>query len=300
VRYNGQVTASPPPLPPGRTLTLPGRGTTFVRDLPGPTPDAPTVFLLHGLGATADINWFPSYFPLGRHFRVVAMDHRGHGQGIRSWRPFRLEDCADDVAAVAAALDFDRVVLVGYSMGGPIAQLTWRRHRGLVAGLVLCATARSFASRDPRQRLLLSSLVGLSVAARVTPAGVRSRVTENLIASRVQGRPRAEWAAEEFRRGDTSTILQAASAVGRYRATPWIGEVDVPTAVIVTERDALISPDRQRRLAESIAGATTSSVDGDHAACIMAAHRFVPALVDACAGVVTRAGTQPEPSSPRR
>jgi pimeloyl-ACP methyl ester carboxylesterase len=302
VSYNGQVTPAPPPLPPGRTLALPGRGTTFVRDLAGPTPDAPTVFLLHGLGATADVNWFPSYFPLARHFRVVAMDHRGHGRGIRSWRPFRLEDCADDVAAVADALGLDRAVLVGYSMGGPIAQLTWRRHRDLVAGLVLCATARSFASRDPRQRLLMSSLVGLSVAARITPAGVRSRVTENLIASRVQGRPQAEWAAEEFRRGDTSTILQAASAIGRYRATPWIGEVDVPTAVVVTERDTLIAPVRQHRLAESIPGAVTYSVDGDHAACVMAARRFVPVLVEACANVVSRSQSrnQQEPSSPRR
>src|SRR5260221_3446600 len=127
-----------PPLPPGHRLRLPGRGTTFVRDLAGP-PGAPTVFLLHGWTATADLNWFRSYAALGQRFRVLAIDHRGHGRGLQSWRPFRLEDCADDVAAVCRELGVQSAIPVGYSMGGPVAQLTWKRHRDLVSGLVLCA-----------------------------------------------------------------------------------------------------------------------------------------------------------------
>src|SRR5688500_16415489 len=132
-----------PPLPPGRRLKLPGRGTTFVREMEGP-PGAPTLVLLHGLGVSADLNWFRCYDALGRRYRVIAMAHRGHGRGIRSSRPFRLADCADDVAAVADELGIERVIPVGYSMGGPITQLVWKRHPDRVAGLVLCATARSF------------------------------------------------------------------------------------------------------------------------------------------------------------
>jgi pimeloyl-ACP methyl ester carboxylesterase len=290
--------AAGPRLPPGRRLDLPRRGTTFIRDLAGPSPDAPTVFLLHGLGANADVNWFTSYFELGRRFRVVAIDHRGHGRGIRTWRPFRLEDCADDVAAVARELGLSSIIPVGYSMGGPIAQLTWRRHRDLVDGLVLCATARSFGSRDPRVRLLWSSLLPLSAAARVTPARVRNRVAENFITARTQGRPLAEWAGDELRRGDPALIMQAASAVGRFRSSEWIGSVDVPAAVVLTTRDQLVPPLRQRRLAESIAGARVYPVDGDHAACVTAPRLFVPALVAACEDVSTRARARRRPASP--
>src|SRR3954449_7851087 len=96
------VDVAAPPLPPGRTVELPGRGTTFVRELPGP-PGAPTVVLLHGWTATADLNFYTCYDALGEHFRVLAFDHRGHGRGIRSRRRFRLEDCADDVAELLDA-----------------------------------------------------------------------------------------------------------------------------------------------------------------------------------------------------
>src|SRR4051794_13728003 len=104
-----------PSLPPGRAVELPGRGTTFVREVEGP-PGAPTVVLLHGWTATADLNWFPSFGPLGRRFHVVALDHRGHGRGIRTSAPFRLEDCADDVVALGDVLGLDRFVVAGYSM----------------------------------------------------------------------------------------------------------------------------------------------------------------------------------------
>ena len=278
---------SEPWLPPGDTVHLRGRGTTFIRELPGPV-GAPTVILLHGLSATADLNWFTAYKALGRHFRVVAIDHRGHGRGIRTWRQFRLEDCADDVAALARELEIDSFIAAGYSMGGPIAQLTWRRHRDMVDGLVLCATARSFANRDARTRLLLSGLLPLSAAARLTPPALRMRVANRLIETRAQRRPMQDWAMSELRRGDPASIMQAASAVGRFRSSDWIGDVDVPTAVVVTLNDQLVSPRRQLLLAETIAGATVHQVEGDHAACVMAANRFVPALVAACQDVSAR------------
>src|SRR3954454_20650831 len=109
------VDVAAPPLPPGRTVELPGRGTTFVREVSGP-PGAATVVLLHGWTVTADLNWFTSYAALGRRFHVVALDHCGHGQGISCRRPFRLEDCADDVAALAEVLGLRQVIVAGYSM----------------------------------------------------------------------------------------------------------------------------------------------------------------------------------------
>lgn len=278
-----------PPLPPGRHVLLPGRGRTFVRELDGP-PGAPTLLLLHGWTVTADLNWFACYETLGQRFRVVAIDHRGHGRGIRSWRPFRLEDCADDAAALAAALGVEELVAVGYSMGGPVAQLLARRHPALVAGLVLCATATSFSGRTVQDRVYFSGLLGLSVASRITPGAVRRQVADNLIRRRVQGSPLAEWGLAEMGRNDSSALLEAGWAIGRFRSEEWVGQLDRPATVVVTARDQAVPPERQRRLAAALPDARVVEVDGDHGCCVNDPDRFVAVLSDACADVAARAG----------
>src|SRR4051794_7036067 len=281
------MTASPPiSLPPGRPVFLPGRGTTFARELPGP-PGAPTVVLLHGWTATADLNWFPSYEALGRHFRVIALDHRGHGRGIRSRRPFRLSDCADDAVALARELGVERFVAVGYSMGGPIAQLTWKRHRDVVSGLVLCATATRFAPSNPRTQALFGGMYGLSVAARLTPPAIRRRVMEDVVTRRVAGSDLGDWAGVELRRNDPASLLQAGAAIGRFDSREWIGEVDVPTAVVVTKDDQLVHTHRQVALAKAIPRSMVFEVHGGHAVCVERPSAFVPVLVKACRAVST-------------
>ena len=85
-------------------------------------------------------------------------------------------------------------------------------------------------------------------------------------------------------------MLQAAGAVGGFSSHDWIGEVDVPAAVLVTTRDEMVPPDRQRSLAASIPGARVYEVEGDHGACVANADVFVPALIAACHDVATRAG----------
>jgi len=248
------------------------------------------VILLHGWTVTADLNWYQCYEALGHHFRVVAMDHRGHGRGIRSRRPFRLEDCADDVAALAQALGLGPAILVGYSMGGPVALLTWRRHPGLVAGMALCATAARFSRQDPSERLFYSSLLGLSVAARLAPDIVRRPLATAFARRRVEGLPLSDWLTEELVSGDPAAVLQAGSAIGSFDARSWLPQVNVPTAVVVTASDTVVSPRRQRALALAIPGASLHEVHGDHGACVSDPERFVPVLVEACLSVARQAG----------
>jgi 3-oxoadipate enol-lactonase len=265
---------------------LPGRGITFVREAAGP-PGAQTLLLLHGLGANADLNWFTCFGALGREFRVLAIDQRGHGRGIRSGARFHFSDCADDAVALADALGVDRFIVVGYSMGGPVAQLIWRRHPDRVAGLVLCATSRDF-SGTPRERMTFAFLPGLSTAIRVAPPRLRRGLMNNAIAGRLGESPLARWAAYELGRNDPAAMMAAAAALGRFSSREWIGEVDVPAAVVLTMRDSLVPPHRQRKLAAAIPRATVHPVDADHGACAAAPHLFVPALLDACRSVAAR------------
>ena len=274
---------------PGRWLDLGRRGRTWIRESPGPE-GAPTLLMLHGLGATGGLNWAGCQTFLADRFRVVTIDHRGHGRGIRT-RDFRLEDCADDVAACVEALGIDNPIAVGYSMGGPIASLVWRRHPGLLDGLVLCATSRNFRG-SPGEKLSFGAmgLVGTAPVWMPPRMGRALGATLGAIPLPEMGPVRdVRWAVEEVSGHDPRSIMQAAAAIGRFNSAGWIGGVDIPTSVVVTTSDRVVPPMRQFRMARSIEHASVHCVDVGHF-CVGGGTpkvRFLAALRDACLEVAT-------------
>ena len=278
-----------PVLPVGRRVELPGRGTTFVREVPGP-PGAPVLVLLHGLGASGGLNWRQCFRPLSRRYRVIAVDLRGHARGLRSSRRFRLADCADDVAALLDVLEIDSAVMVGYSMGGPVAQLLWQRHPDRVAGLVLCATSNRFMAGRRERVVFVTAMSALAGTSRF--GGLVTRLPVDVARRFGAGAPRPRpdsvqrWARLEMRRHDWRMVAEAAHSIGSFNSTSWIGGVDVPTAVVLTARDEAVPPKDQRRLATLIPGATVHTVEDSHLACTRPP--FTHTLQHACDDVARR------------
>ncbi len=95
------------------------------------------LLLLHGFGNEAHI-WDDFAPEVAPYYRTLALDHRGHGESF--WDPERrydLDTLVRDVEAVTAALDIERLVLVGHSLGGRVATLFAGRHPERLAGVVL-------------------------------------------------------------------------------------------------------------------------------------------------------------------
>jgi 3-oxoadipate enol-lactonase len=285
---NGHL-GSGPDVAPGRLVELRGRPPVFVHESAGP-PDAPALMLLHGLGATGALNWSSAFGPLSEHFRIVAPDHRGHGRTPAGSEPFTLSGCADDAFAVADALGVARFIAVGYSMGGPIAQLMWRRQPNRIDGLVLAATSRDFGGRV-RDRLMFGILPVL-LAATSVPGYRRLRASAlSLLAPRFAGPPDRAWVVAELARAEPRAIIQAATELGRFTSRRWIDDVDVPTSVVVAMDDQLVPARRQLRLARSIPGAVAAFVNGDHYSAGRFDGDFVSVLVHECRAVARRAHT---------
>jgi pimeloyl-ACP methyl ester carboxylesterase len=278
----------PEEVPPGRFVELPGRGTTFVRELPGP-PGSRTVILLHGLLGTAGTNWLTAMKPLGERFRVVALDLRGHGRGLRPREGFRLTDNADDVAATASALGISSAILGGYSMGGAIAQSVWRRHRDLVDGLVFAATSYQFV-HGAQPRVFLSAWASwgaqttrvAEIASRVPWRVARGFVPTLVSTSGSLG----AWGADEMWRHHPRSVIEASREMSMYDAESWIGDIDVPTAVVLTTRDNAVEPLWQLRLARSIPGTRVHPIADGHVACATTA--FGSVFTEACSDVANR------------
>jgi 3-oxoadipate enol-lactonase len=274
---------------PARTLIAPDRGELFLRDSGG---DGPAVMLLHGWIASADLNWHAAYAPLvDAGYRVLAIDHRGHGRGLRTFDRFRLVDCAGDAAAAVKQLGVGPAIFVGYSMGGAIAQLVARDHRDAVAGVIVSATAQHWQDRETQRvwRFMGVTQASLSVAPRATwRTGFRRLHLERA--------PTAAWFMSELLRHSARDIAEAGRELGRFDSRPWLGSVKVPAASVITTQDGAVSPAKQRELAAAIGGPVFEAPI-DHLQVSARADQYNPALLRALAAL--RAGDRVEVASGR-
>jgi len=275
-------------LPDGFWLELPQRGRTWVTDVPGPTPDAPAIVLLHAVGCTGQLTWFPSIPRLAERYRVVTFDQRWHGRGITSER-FLISDCADDVAALVSALDLDRPIVAGYSMGSMIAQRVWRQHPEAVGGLVLAATSGHLRSNGPERLFHAAMELGMGLTRTLS----RSRMVRKAGVSAVDAldgdhTDTARWAMNQWRSTSPWTIGQAVASLGRHHSSPWLSRITVPTAVVVTTNDRVIPPSRQLEVAALIPGATIHEAACGHAGCVLEHRAFVPAFLEAVHATTAR------------
>lgn len=136
----------------GRSTDREGRvrsadGTEIVYSERGSGPTA-LVFVHGGLADRAF--WAPQLSGLAGDFRVVALDLGGHGSSGRSRAAWTIAAFAEDVRAVVEALGLRRVVLIGNSMGGPVALEAAQLLRGRVIGVVGVDTLQDATVRlDP-------------------------------------------------------------------------------------------------------------------------------------------------------
>ena len=89
----------------------------------------PVLVLLHGLMLTADGFWTRNLGALAETCRVIAIDHRSHGQSGKPLGPHSIRQCADDLKDVLDALDLQDCTLAGVAFGAMV-MLEYRRHYG--------------------------------------------------------------------------------------------------------------------------------------------------------------------------
>jgi 3-oxoadipate enol-lactonase len=266
-----------PAMPQGYISGVPGAGELFYRDTGDPPGGSRgTILLLHGWMVPTDPHWFRTFWILHEQgYRVVALDARGHGRGLRQG-PFSLKGCAADTAALVRYLECGPVLCVGYSMGGLIAQLMAKRHPREVAGAVLAATATEL-----RESLLLQ-LVWMGMGAFQWWLRLAPRWSWYLAVNAVVrgDEETTHWVVGELRRGSAEDIAEAGREIGRFDSRPWLEDVRQPMVVLITCIDLLVPQSRQRELAHRLE-APVVEVNSDHLAPATTPRRFHRGLLEA-------------------
>jgi 3-oxoadipate enol-lactonase len=272
--------------PPGRTVRAGGH-EFFVREA-GPD-GAPRVLLLHGWAFDSLAAWHRLIPLLSGKARVLAVDLRGHGKSDRIRGRFSVDDLADDVAAVLDALGPGRYTVVGYSLGGVVAQALARRHPAKVERLVLAATATRL--RRGSRQVAVTLLVLQRALARLGVNPVPWVMHRYLVQSGAVPAQHAAWLWETLASRDLELHHEAGFAIARFDSGAWVGRLDLPVLCVIPTRDQLVPPSRQRATAALIPGATVVEIEGArHEALFTHAPGLAAAILGFLATPPVRAG----------
>jgi len=186
--------------------------------------------------------------------RVVNVDLRGHGKSSFSANPFELSDLVDDVVAVLDSLDLDRAIWAGLSVGGMLSMCAALTVPERVAGLVLIDAHAGVEKTFQRFKYGVMAVVarrfGLSpimpAVSRMMFGAATRRRNPDLV---------SEWEGR-FRGADVESMLEYVGCLLRRDSIlSRLGEISVPTLVMVGDEDASLPPAYSEEIAAGIPGA---------------------------------------------
>ena len=254
-------------------------------------PNDPPVLLIMGLGAQL-VLWHDEFCQklVNLGYRVIRFDNRDvglssklHGQrveggtipgllrsfvGLPSKSVYRLEDLADDAAAVLDHLGIDRAHIVGASMGGMIAQIFAARFPERTAGLgIIFSSNNSALLPPPAPKALLALIKGPH------PSSPRDVIVENSVrVSKIIGSPAYRKSDDQLRADATENYERCfyPQGIGRHFGAilgsgslrRYDAQITAPTVVIHGRADKLMRPSGGRAVAQAIPGARLVLFEG--------------------------------------
>ncbi|MEN3329484.1 MAG: sigma-B regulation protein RsbQ [Acidobacteriota bacterium] len=175
--------------------------------------------------------WDNQVAEFSKTYRVVTIDLPGHGESGKERKNYSVESYGDDVKTVVTKLNLKRVVLVGSSMGGPIALEATRRMPDRVVAIVPVDTLQNVEQKVPQEQLdavfkamqddfktATTNLLNQFFFSPTTPAAVKERIINETIAQ------------------NPEVVLPILKAVFSYDAAPGLKEVKVPIRAINADR----------------------------------------------------------------
>ncbi len=238
--------------------------------------------LLLIMGVGGDLQAWALQVPvLAKHYRVITYDNRGAGRTSSPDKPYSIAQMADDAVALLDALGIQKAHVLGFSMGGYIAQELVLNHPERVNKLILLGTAPGI---DGYGRTVVNTLVDVRRTNMSREQIVRNMSIWLYSADLLSDPSRYERAilnsvGNPYVQQDHAFIRQAQAILG-FDARERLGGVKSPTLVVVGKEDILVPPRNSEALAKLIPGATLKVLSGGHVGCIEFPHEYNEAFIE--------------------
>lgn len=217
----------------------------FVREVGAES--APPLVLIHGWSLDGELTFHRIVPELAKDFRVIVPDLRNHGRSRWVRTGTEVEDIADDIAGLLAALGIERASVFGYSLGGMVLQALVHRHPSLVSYAILGATAARPIG-EQRAFTRLAFWAGRAVT-RVSIHELAAGTTRFLVKSGGIDESHARWMYEGLMRKDASLYYEIGNAVWRFDGRSWLRHWNTPVTQIIPTQDIVVDPAAQYELA---------------------------------------------------
>ena len=217
------------------------------------------VLLLHGIGGGRSIWSDSGSGTLGAlanaGYRALAIDLPGYGDSQGCGTP----DMESFVAAVRAAMAHavaqgtTRIVLLGHSMGGMVAQEVMARDASGVHGLVLACTSASFGKSDGAWQAQFVAERLAPLDAGLGMAGMADTLVPGMVSPEAPASA-LQSAREVMSRVPEATYRAALRAIAGFDRRAALAAIHVPTLLLAAEHDRTAPPEVMQRMATRIAG----------------------------------------------
>ena len=265
----------------GRPMTMQHTDVNGIKIAYGVLGSGPPLVLIMGYRLSS-LAWPLGFIEaLAENFTVVIFDNRGTGASDKPTTGYEISNMARDVSGLLDHLEFARTNVLGYSMGGAIAQEFVRQFPDRVLRLVLCATMCG----GPRATYAPPSVVKvMRELDGLTPEEIARQIWSVTYAPGYLENHR-ELAENQLRREIAApTPLHAADlqyqAFAEFDCSNALPNIQVPTLVMTGDLDRLVSPKNSKFIASLIPGARLIVIPG-------CGHRMMWEATDECVGFVT-------------
>jgi len=244
--------------------TLQINGIRLYYELHGPE-NAPVLVLNNGVIMNAAASWVFQTAALSKRFRLLQYDCRGQGQSDHPEGPYFMALHAADLAGLLNALGIPRAHIAGISYGGEVAQAFALDYPEKVRSLVLIDTVSEV------QEALHIVVAGWLDALRTEDPGFffNATVPWNFSAQFIRDNPALlANARERYGLLDFPAVMRLCECFLQVDFTARLGEIKVPTCILVGEKDILKGPDYAAILKQGIPHAEYHVLPGaGHATC---------------------------------